>query len=117
MSGTYLFSLWLLYGTENVQDSTVTLITDKFYFFIWLYSSIHHIVVLLGDAHPNNKTLEFLWEIHITHPLLTLLFWTHHSGIKLSCKWRQMISSKLHHHAVDYLYCNIKCVLVNLIDS
>lgn len=36
MSGTYLFSLWLLYGTENVQDSTLTLITDKFYFFIWL---------------------------------------------------------------------------------
>lgn len=28
-----------------------------------------------------------------------------------------MIPFKIHHHAIDYLYCNIKCGLVNLTDS
>lgn len=121
MSGTYhLFSLWLLYCTRNVQDnSTFFLITDKLYFVICLYGSIHHIVLLFVKPKIYILTTR-LWGFYWKYSHLFQLKWHFNvfwMCIKWSCKWGQMISSKKHHHAVEYLYCNIKCVLVNLTDS
>lgn len=101
-----LFS-WLLKSFISFFDFTAV------FTILWLFWDTK-------DSNPNNKTLGVLLEMPPPPPPIHIIFsciLIVSSGIKLSIKWRQMIPFKIHHHAIDYLYCNIKCCLVNLTDS